>query len=341
MKPYIALLAVVLTSACGPLAGLDYANVLAQFHATSINTYDGSQGKPRAAIVWVTTEFETAPCTVYEDTVPGFGTFPDCFCMGESGPPKSVVQEIDLQTDLDGFTLAITSLPPEAALFPPYVQVSSDTCGPALTEASGQLIVYADTNGDGRADIVPNDATASIDRVLGVPGNYHVIYSAVDQPQLADSAPNQSSDDDALLSITKGYNLIMDAPPNPDPSCLNVDPTSCCAPNEAALVVPSSTPLSFTVGVDPDLGHYLCDADQAPRTFNEQCDIARWSDNPTRQGTIACSADARSFIATLCRVKSDPGDTGSTFCSQAFACDYEVRYLEAGDVPPSDWPCPA
>ncbi|HWE28977.1 MAG TPA: hypothetical protein VHB97_13300, partial [Polyangia bacterium] len=75
-----------------------------------------------------------------------------------------------LDKDLTSFTLGLNTLPPAQAIHSVTSLdgvVSSSALDPSTRYALGTILAFADTNGNGRLDLVPSVNEISPDRVLG------------------------------------------------------------------------------------------------------------------------------------------------------------------------------
>src|SRR5258708_29151867 len=153
MSPAVILFP-LLAAACGDGAGADYSHAYATLHGSIASSSVQTTSDVRVALVW----------------------------QHVSGQPDAAalrsVQELGLRAQFPAtFQMQINSLPPGEALshMDPAAAAKAGI-DPNLHLAAGTLVVYEDTNGNGKLDLLSVDARSAIDRVLGVPQGLTLLY---------------------------------------------------------------------------------------------------------------------------------------------------------------------
>jgi hypothetical protein len=91
------------------------------------------------------------------------------------------------------FVVKLDGPPPAAAL--------AVVPGVDVPVAEGVVVVYADLNGNGKLDLVPSDAGAFIDRIVGANESLYLVYIGGPVPKVATQ--------DSVGTPTPGYNLVQ------------------------------------------------------------------------------------------------------------------------------------
>jgi hypothetical protein len=171
------------------------------------------------------------------------------------GPQKGATalksaQELGLHAQFPAsFQMDVTQLPPTEALSQIDPAVATQTgLDPKLRIGAGTLVVYEDTNGNGKLDLVSLTSTSTIDRVLGVPQGLTVVY--------VEGTPPPPASKGFFLNVTlqRGFNLLQE--PNWK--------TAGGAPSlsgDAWTVLPLSTEIPIALTAAPQLSHYVCQQD--------------------------------------------------------------------------------
>lgn len=147
--------------------------------------------------------------------------FPASFRIDFNGPPPEAAMN--------------TAPPPEPAT--PTNGCSGNLCpgvppGPYYGYAFGALVVYADQNGNGKLDLVPENATSYVDRILGVNPDMNILYTEGTPP--SDTSKH-------LPNPPLGYVLLGITPcPVPAGDAGPAGSSSSCVPTGGWL--PFSTP---------------------------------------------------------------------------------------------------
>jgi hypothetical protein len=198
--------------------------------------------------------------------------------------------------------------------------------------ATGAVVAYEDLNGNGRLDLIADDAGAFIDRVIATNPDLVIAYLDSSNGQLP-PMPNSHG------TPNLGYNLLAKdctrAPGDPRPA--DAGP---CIWNTYQPV--SSMPYDLPLSNDPKLNSLMC---QMPATSGVAAGGGTsWNISaegklppngfpmPGAQG-LTCSADGSSYTFVTCQ------QITMSLCDTAMMCfDERVSLGDAG-VPPG-WPCP-
>jgi hypothetical protein len=214
----------LLTAACGSGAGPDYSRSYATLHGSIVASSVQTTSQVRVALVWE-----------HVNTRPGVTAL------------KST-QELGLHAQFPAnFQMDINALPPKEALSQmdpaKAVQAGID---PNLRMAAGTLVVYEDTNDNGKLDLLTVDSESTIDRVLGVPTGLTLLYVEGTPP------PVNMQGYFAGLTLQRGFNLLQEpgwqagAPAGPLSSA-------------AWQLVPLSTEIAISLTASPQLSRYVCE----------------------------------------------------------------------------------
>jgi hypothetical protein len=237
-------------------------------------------------------------------------------------------QELAVHADFPvNFRLDITTLPPDEAMN--VGRTANGTPNPSMRYATGTVVVYEDTDGNGRLDLAPIDAPAMGDRVLGTPQGISVLYLEAGAATASGAHP--------------GFNLRREA--------VLADPAPGANPCQPSVVtpqafLPSSTPLDISLTGSPELSREVCQFTPAPPAADAGCvgdaaslatpvqgDAGCSAPASVPQGAVVtCSSDKRAFEYKSCFLPS-------SFCG-ASSCLYGCGQLAGGEPAPSGWPCP-
>jgi hypothetical protein len=219
-----------------------------------------------------------------------------------------VAQELGVRTEFPvTFELDVTTLPPEEAM------VTDDELG-AARFAVGTILVYADGNGNGAADLLPLDAVTSIDTVLGVPERIFILYIEGELPaEVLEQIP-----------VEPGFNLLREPIYEPSPGCTE----ECPPPPPVAEVLPLDTEIEIALTADPELARFLCAATGSsggggPVGCSDTTCIPEGAE-------VTCSDDGTWLAYQLCETP--------TLCSGTFCASGTVELVPGMPVP-ADWPC--
>lgn len=217
-------------------------------------------------------------------------------------------QELTVRAEFPAqFHLDLQDVPPLEAMRPLILfSLSTFTPVAGVTFADGILVVYEDTNGNGRLDVIPlNDPLAQpADRVLGVSENVIVDY--------LEGTPT--------VPLPPGKSV---GPPGFGLSRFSV------LENLGVWVtkLPISTEIEIDLTADPRLNRYVC---QQGLPDGSICLSANCYPPPGAE--VTCSADGLQYQWTLC---SQP----PPFCGNYPVCNSGGGSRPDGPAP-SGWPCP-
>ncbi|HET6282818.1 MAG TPA: hypothetical protein VFH73_17775 [Polyangia bacterium] len=235
-----ALMLSLLAGGCGNGAGSDYNTSYATLHGTITASSVDTTSDVRVALVWE-----------HINAQPGATSL------------KST-QELGLRATFPtNFLMDINKLPPAESLtrMDPTLAAQSGI-DPNLRVAAGTLVVYEDTNRNGKLDLLPVDTKSTIDRVLGVPQGLTVLYVEGTPP------PAGSRGYFSGVTLQRGFNLLQESGWQ---QTKPIDPTAATP----WTVLPLSTAISISLTAAPQLSHYVCQKD--PGLIN-QCLVTPPSD---------------------------------------------------------------
>lgn len=248
--------------------------------------------------------------------------------FSESGTPSfRVAQELDVRAEFPAsFRLDVRSLPPREAIH--SVRGSVGSGGPTGF-AYGTLVVYEDTNGNGQLDLLPLDATSSVDRVLGAPERLEIIYL---EGGGIPKNPNAPPTDEDFVGHTPGFNLVFEPEfAQPEPGCSPCGPTALSAWTR----LPVDGDITFALTADPRLSRVVCGrtgGDSATAISSCQpCVGEACAKCPIAQDAkVTCSVDGTAYVALSC-------------ASQSVCADLDCEYVSGRRDPaapaPAGWPC--
>lgn len=195
----------LLATACGTGASSDYSPSYATLHGSIASSSVTTTADVRVALVWEVV-----------NPRPGAAAL------------KST-QELGLRAQFpSNFQMDINSLPPSEAL--------------SKNLAAGTLVVYEDTNRNGKLDLLAVDARSATDRVLGVPRGLTVVYVEGTPPAKAASGYF------ANVALQRGFNLLQESG------------WGAAAPvaNTPWTMLPLSTEIPIDLTDAPQLSQYVC-----------------------------------------------------------------------------------
>ncbi len=238
-------------------------------------------------------------------------------------------QELDVRAEFPvKFRLDVRALPPKEVIA--SIDPSKTAPGRPTGYAFGTLVVYEDTNGNGKLDLVPVDATASTDRVLGAPEGLEVIYL---EGGGIPKNPNAPPTDEDFVEHTAGFNLVVEPTRvDPEPGCTSCAPTFVSAWTR----LPLDADLSVALTADPQLSRALCEQTGGEgATASSACQPCL-GDACSRcsiatDARVTCNADKTAFVAFSC--------TANSVCAD-HVCKYISGRRIATDPVPAAWPCP-
>lgn len=334
---------------------------------------------------------EGAATSDYNPPFPPLGTITGAVEMGTAPPPTGDVhmalvwsghtsgnakigQDIRIQTEVDGiaspvkFRLDITSPPPSESLEQQQVPRLPNR-GSGIDEArmaAGQLVVYEDGNGNGKLDFIPDGASSSPDRLLGVDEAHDIRYLEGTQDDIDYANERWSTgtatgvvryvDGQGYVAVPRfdgpplerGFNL-MEVPIFPSPErCVASPCESSAFPDVSGERIHFGTRISFSTHITIRLGvsesakqaqcldwwRYPLDAIFA-ELFDPDPAMQAWppcpdSQVPTGAGTICRSPD---------RYLAGAIDPEAPLCSESRFTYCSVK-RDPSTPTPSGWPCP-
>lgn len=264
--------------------------------------WDPSSGKPQPA--------PNAPCDTDEPPLPGPGPSPTPAPGGTR-----------IQSD-DDFRVARP--------------------GDTFKVAIGSLVAYEDLNGNGQLDLLDDQATTAIDRVVGVNEDLYVVY--------VEGTPQG---DFAQLNVPKGFSQVSIGRPKPctetadvggnEPAIPTTDggarpvpmPTVC--ENADPSVLPIETVFTLPLTASARFTDFMC------RGESSTIGVGMASPPPIAQGENAegyypaptdpklrCKADGSGYTYTPC-------ESSQNLCGDRIECS-SITVARPSSVP-ANWPC--
>jgi hypothetical protein len=244
----------------------------------------------------------------------------------------NVTEDLPVQAGFPSqYTLPLTEPPPAAAL-----EHSSNY--PGIAGADGVVVAYEDLNGNGRLDLVADDAGAFVDRIVAGNSNLGLIYYSSTTGSLPDFAAS-------LPSPPKlGYNVVTQSCIPLDGGFRGPDGGFC----DWNVYLPISTPYDLIFSDDPTLNSLMCGSKgyvlssgwSAGGSSGSSSD-SDW--NVSENGTPPsgypeagiCSSDKRTYQTGGCQLVQETVCTSVTECTSP-----EDFVLDPDASMPPDWPCP-
>jgi hypothetical protein len=307
MRRTVTFLMATAMAACGSAAGEGYAPPYLTLHGTITTT--GAVTTPstvRVALVWKL----------------------DAQSGASASSSFRAVQELDVRAEFPvSFSIDVRALPPVEAMR--QAGKGAPLPGIANAYAIGTLVVYEDANRNGKLDLLPADAPASGDRILGAPTGLEIIYlEGGGIPKNPDALPG----DEDVLDHDPGFNLIFEPAREPiEPGC-----TACGGPVGPWTKLPLRGDLQIALTADPRLARALCaDTGYVSASAQSGCqpcigDACASCAIPSG-AAVRCSADKTAFVVSTC--------ASSSVCA-ALTCETVSGRRDAGLPAPAGWPCP-
>jgi hypothetical protein len=256
------------------------------------------------------------------------------------------------------FVVQLDGPPPEAALGVPK--------GFDVPLAAGVVVAYEDRNGNGKLDLVPGDAGAFIDRIVGANESLYLVY-------IGGPVPPQATQG-TVGTPTPGYNLVQTqscetAPSGPSSGAGSssggagsgsgsTTGTDAGAPAEAGVAdpgaplngctpppaqwLPMTSRYDLTVSSDPKVNQIMCENGGSNGSISAGTGTG-W--DVGAQGTPPGGYPSRTDPGLTCQ-----GSTGYIYqqcmVAQTAICGPSMTnctslYVDLGSAsPPSGWPCP-
>lgn len=264
------------------------------------------------------------------------------------------------------FQLTIREAPPSAMLFNPFadddlgapppedpstapsapgtkpMNLSALSSNPALaTMRAGiaTVVAYEDVNGNGKLDLVSEDAKSFVDRIVGADPELLVVY--------VDGAVPQEKDlrDSAGVLPASGYNLLRRGTPCAREATSDSLPNPEACTEKPTVWLPMSTLFELPLTSSPSVNRWMCKGDSAPVASGVGGAVAipkqgRPAVYPVQgDPKLQCQADGtRYFYGTqpTCTTEYLGVCRGSrTTCTGG----EPLEIWQRPDPVPSDWPC--
>jgi hypothetical protein len=251
----------------------------------------------------------------------------------QTGTPGqfNVTEDLPVQAGFpSNYTLPLTEPPPAAALAHPINY-------PEISGADGVVVAYEDLNGNGRLDLVADDAGAFVDRIVAGNSNLGLIYYSSTTGSLPDIVTSLPS------PPTLGYNVVTQSCIPLDGGITGPDGGFC----DWNVYLPISTPYDLVFSDDPTLNSLMCGSKAYVLTSGSSSGGGTsgtgddW--NVSENGTPPlgypeagiCSSDKRSYQTGGCQLVQETVCTSVTECTAP-----EDFFLDMDATVPPDWPCP-
>lgn len=199
--------------------------------------------------------------------------------------------------------------------------------------AVGAVVAYEDLNGNGKLDLVEDNATNYVDRVLGINQDLFLVYvegQAFPQEMLPPNGSKPAS----------GFNLLHRIVSE----CSKTD--DFCSPSVDIRWLPMSSLYDLPLSAEPRFGDIMCRGKDSfgggPDSVGETSAYKMPSYEPGPNGkypapndpNVTCGSDGKHFGYRTC-VTIDKGLCKGT----TVTCESEGFAWE-GTTPPAGWPCP-
>jgi hypothetical protein len=339
----------IVFSACGSLdSNTNVAPTLATLQGSLVNPRSltvSSSSAVRVAVVWRGAGPEQF--NVAED-LPVQPVFPSSFTIALNGPPPAGAMNSDLvypaplptqagaggPSPDGGGDEASTEPPPPVT--PPVMPTNPD---PGFQFAIGTVVAYLDENHNGKLDLVSDDASAYVDKILAANPEVAIVYL---QGPIPDALP--FVDSEASNRPKDGYNLFRQpecsAPKqvtNPVcPSAPAPDPGTCTQAQWLGI----DTPYTLTVASNPEVATLMCltssssgiasEATGTAGPFNPAIQPAKYP-SPS-DPNVCCASDGSDYLYATCKEISEG------LCQGTIESCTLVGYVRPTPVP-ADWPC--
>jgi hypothetical protein len=241
-------------------------------------------------------------------------------------PNYSVAEDLPVQPVFPSeFTIQLDEPPPSAALSPQTL--GSDS----IDVAAGFVVAYEDLNGNGKLDLVANDAGAFIDKIVGANESLALIYLQGDVASLGKLA-------DSSGTLPKaGYNLFALSDCEDTDAGARSPDGGACIPSEWFDM---STLYNLQVSTDPEVNQLMClQSGQGAGSGGGGTDWIVGQEGtpvggyPEAGSTGLVCNSASEYTYNDCKVTQDG------LCETYTSCTQTV--VELGDAStPSGWPCP-
>jgi hypothetical protein len=307
MKPTLTLLAcaaAALSVACGSLDGhTGTPSTLVTVHGEMTNSTNLSLTAPvRVAVVWLGS--------------------------GPVGTAYNVAQDLPVQPVFpSNFVIHLDEPPPASAL-------GASNQGYQFQMAQGFVVAYEDLNGNGKLDLVQNDAGAFVDKIVGVnPQGTALIY-------LQGTLPSDIVDSDGKRP-SLGYGLYTVKPCPGGDGGVERDDAGRVQPCAVTHWSDMSSPYDLEISDDPENNQMTC-ADYGISGSASMGGGASWSvdtQGTPPDGYPAPGADGLTCMGTTSYEYSQCQVIHNGLCDEVNSC--LSLSVSLGNAPaPAGWPCP-
>ena len=286
----------------------------------------GSLDDPeRGEVVTITGAIEAASGVAVDEEVRVAFLWFSQRLSNQDGARYTVAQEARVAPQFPAsFTLTLAALPPEAAMVDGGESLlgALDSAADGRRFALGAVVAYVDTNGNGKLDLLPVDATSSIDRVVATSERATVVYLEGESVSLS------------FLDgeVAPGFNYVVSA-------CPIVENVTC---GLNAQVTDISEPLVLTLDDSPQLAGLLCETVAPAEVDVTMVDgegpppwVSAPVEPPTREeGWVDCDPDGAVF-----RERCEEVPSTSLCASVGQRCVHERWAVPDDDAARLDWPC--
>jgi hypothetical protein len=329
----LASLALVLgATACGSLdANPNVPPVLATLKGQLLHNTPINQNNLRVAVIWM--GIAPGQFNVAEDLP--LPSNPFSFVIDIDSPPPA--SAMNGAAAFEGASPAPMSAFGSDAAVPPVMQpapqVPSD-----FAMAIGAVVVYIDENGNGKLDLVPEDAGAFVDKIIAANQDMMLTYIQGSVPPFLTQGVSGTP--------SLGYDLLYAAECMAVPSM--VTPTPGLDGGVTITVTPDAGPCSapqwfgmdalynVTVTSNPQVSALMCQSSSSSGSEGVGPSSSPGNAQPAQYPApgspgLACASDGSSYTYTTCT-------TQGGVCSQEQTC---TSTSVARPTPvPAGWPCP-
>ena len=305
-----------------------------------------SQSNVRIAVVWLGIDDRSLKST---QDVKAEAVFPSKFKLAlTEPPPESAMIRKDKRVDDPNDSPTVPGQPPSSSGGsadpdqPPPPPKPAPSLRPQTSYkkwpadfgvAVGAVVAYEDLNGNGKLDLVEDDATAYVDRVLGINQDLFLVYTE------GTNVPSELRDMNNA-SPALGFNLLHR---KINEQCSAED----CVVNVEVKWLPIGSLYDLPLTAEPRFGDIMCRGKDGfgggPDSVGEQAIGRPTVYTPGPNGkypaasdpNVTCSPDGKQFSYRTCQTIDRGLCKGTTV-----TCSSDV-YGWQGAAPPAGWPCTA
>jgi hypothetical protein len=248
----------------------------------------------------------------------------------------SVSEDLPVQPVFPSNFVVQLTQPPPASSMQTYPGTSTEI-------GVGVVVAYEDLNGDGKLDLVPNDAGAFIDKIVGANSNLYLVYIGGPVPTFQNAV-------NVIGTPSPGYNIFQSSPcahpdpqapdaggaPQPDDAGITGDGGAVCPPDQW---LPITTPYDLPVSNDPQVNEIMCANGPSGGAGGGGGTIWYVDQNGIPPGGFPAAGSPGLTCRGSTGYEYKSCKTTQLLCSSETFCEDDVVELGAAS-PPSGWPCP-